>query len=363
MFPTRKCFVGISGWMCMGAFGVVQVATGQGKDSAATPAPVTISGYVDTYYSFNFDRPASRVNQLRNFDVSESAFTLSTAEVTVQKAAAPVGFRVDMDFGPANDMVQSGAAGSIADLRQAYVTYVAPVGSGLTIDAGKFVTHCGYEVIPAKDNYNYSRSFLFSWSVPYYHLGARASYAVSSVLTLNGYLYDGWNGMALSTGKSFGFEAVVAPSAALTLTANWLGGPALPDSVSKAFRNVGELIATLQANDRVSIALDAVYGQQDLPGLVALWKGVAGYVKYALCDPTSLTLRGEIFSDPEGFMTAVPQDLKEVTLTLEQKVATSLILRGEYRYDWSTASVFDSDAAGLARRNQATLDIAAILVF
>lgn len=28
-----------------------------------------------------------------------------------------------------------------------YARYVAPIGSGLTVDAGKFATHMGYEVI------------------------------------------------------------------------------------------------------------------------------------------------------------------------------------------------------------------------
>ncbi|HUI64383.1 MAG TPA: porin [Bacteroidota bacterium] len=353
-----------TGIVLLSASGALHMASAQSKDSSASQSPpVTIGGYVDSYFSYNFDRPKSRVNELRNFDVGEDQFVMSTAEVTVQKAAAPVGFRVDLDFGPANDIVQSGVSGSIADLRQAYITYVIPVGSGLTVDAGKFVTHCCFEVIPAKDNFNYSRSFLFAWSVPYYHVGARAAYAVSSTLTLNGYVYNGWNGIVVNSGKTFGFEAAYSPSSAWSFVANWLGGPALPDTVSKKFRNVAELIASFQATDRLTIAANAVYGQEDLQGSIALWKGVAGYLKYVLCDPSSIAIRGEIFSDPEGYMTLTPQDLKEVTFTYEYKPVASLILRGEYRYDWSNAVSFDSDTSPLARKNQATLALAAIIVF
>ena len=80
-----------------------------------------------------------------------------------------------------------------------------------------------------------------------------------------------------------------------------------------------------------------------------------------------MTLRGEIYSDPEGATTSTIQELREVTLTYEYKVASSLILRGEYRYDWSNAAgvvkSFDGDSGPLTRSNQATLGVGAIVVF
>ena len=40
-----------------------------------------------------------------------------------------------------------------------------PVGRGLTLDVGKFVTQHGAEVIESKDNWNYSRSFMFALAI------------------------------------------------------------------------------------------------------------------------------------------------------------------------------------------------------
>ena len=337
-------------------------AATQTKDSAAT-TPVVIGGYVDSYFSFNVDRPLSHANQLRNFDVTENQITVANAELSVTKAAAPLGFRVDFDYGPTNDIVQSGAAGSIADVGQAYITYVAPLGQGLTIDAGKFATHMGFEVIKAKDDFNYSRSLLFALSIPYYHLGVRASYPVSSILTLNGYLYNSYNGPTVNSGKTFGFEAALAPSSAFSLIFNYIGGPALPDTVSKKFRNVENLIATWQATEKLSFAVDAVYGQENLPTMVALWKGVAGYVRYTLAEPSTITLRGELYNDPEGFTTGTSQNIDEITFTYEYKPMANLILRAEYRYDSADGVVYDGNGGSLTRRNQATLDLGAIVVF
>ena len=330
------------------------------KDSVA---PVAMSGFVDTYFSYNLGRPVTHANALRNFDVTENQFILSNAEITVSRAATPVGFRVDLDFGPTNDIVQTGVTGSVANIGQAYLTYVVPVGSGLTVDAGKFVTHMGNEVIKTKDNFNYSRSFLFAYSIPYYHLGVRASYPVSGALTLTGLVLNCYNGLAVNPGKTFGLQGILTASPALSITANWIGGPALPDSVSKKFRNVANLIVSLQATEKLTVALDAVYGQENLPGGVALWRGGAGYLKYALCDESSLALRGEIYNDPSGFTTGISQNLNEVTLTYEYRPAASLILRGEYRYDSSTEVVFDGDAGAATRRNQSTLLVGAIVTF
>ena len=43
-------------------------------------------------------------------------------------------------------------------------------------DAGKFVTPIGAEVIESQDNWNYTRSILFGYAIPFYHLG-RARHA------------------------------------------------------------------------------------------------------------------------------------------------------------------------------------------
>lgn len=339
------------------------ITSAQQRDSATTqPPPVTVGGFVDSYFSYNFARPTTHTNQLRNFDVTENQFVVSTAEITVQKTPAPIGFRIDADFGPGNDIVQSGVTGSTSYLRQAYLTVVVPVGQGLSIDAGKFVTHCCYEVIPSKDNLNYSRSFLFAWSVPYYHVGARASYPVSSALGLNAYMYNGWNGAVPNSGKNFGFQANYSPAGSLSFTVNYLGGPTLPDSVNKTFRNVYELIMIYSATDRLTFAANGVYGQQELQS-VSLWKGVAGYARYSLSDESSIAVRAEVFNDPEGYMTGTSQTLDEATLTYEYRPFSNLILRGEFRNDWSTASSFDGDTGPLTRKTQATLAIGAVVVF
>jgi len=65
--------------------------------------------------------------------------------------------------------------------------YVAPLGSGLTLDVGKWGSSIGIEGNYTKDQTNYSRALWFDF-LPFYHMGVRAGYKLSDRLTLNYWL-------------------------------------------------------------------------------------------------------------------------------------------------------------------------------
>ena len=67
--------------------------------------PVAIGGFVDSYYSWNGARPASHVNRLRNFDLTEHQFVLSEAQVDIERRPAPIGFHIALNTGAASDII------------------------------------------------------------------------------------------------------------------------------------------------------------------------------------------------------------------------------------------------------------------
>src|SRR4029079_19108561 len=113
------------------------------------------------------------------------------------------------------------------NIQQAYVSYLAPAGKGsLQLDFGKFVTPAGFEVIESKDNWNYSRGFLFSLAIPYYHLGMRAAYSPSDKFTVTGFLFNGWNNSVDNNGgKSVGGSVTGKPPGAPAPNGNYIGRP------------------------------------------------------------------------------------------------------------------------------------------
>src|SRR5207237_451145 len=163
---------------------------------AATPAappapptwsigPIDFSGLVDGYYTFNFNHPASQYNQLYNFDVKANQFSLNMAKLTLAHTADPIGFQVDLGFGRAFDIIAAGEPNPEAtkNIEQAFVTFKPPKGKGFQVDFGKFVTSAGAEVIESHSNWNYSRSILFAWAIPYYHFGLRVTQPIGSHFT------------------------------------------------------------------------------------------------------------------------------------------------------------------------------------
>jgi hypothetical protein len=344
--------------LVLGTPAMFSLAAAQAPDSVP---PYSISGFVESFYSVNFAKPASRVNQFRNFDIAESQFILSAAEVDIQRTADPVGFRIDASVGSASDLIHSGISTGDKLFQQAYLTFVAPVGSGLTIDAGKFVTHMGNEVIKSKDNYNFSRSFSFAWSIPYYHYGVRLGYPVAENFGLTLSVTNGWNGGSPNPGKTFGLSASLPPVGPLSVVANWIGGPAEPDTLSKTWRNVGEVIVSVSASEKLTFVADATLGKEPMGGVDNSWKGFVVYARYALCETSALALRAEVYDDLQGFSTLVPQTLKEVSLTYETKPLSNLLLRGELRHDLSSADVFDTDT-GISN-HQTTIAVAAVVIF
>ncbi len=341
-------------------------------DSSTTPAPkpISITGLVDAYFSYNFANPASRTNSFsRNFDVNANQFSIGLAKVTFQKSAEPVGFRIDLAYGQTMDIVHTMASPTGSDetyknIEQAYLTTVIPLGKGLTVNAGKMVTHMGAEVIESNANLNYSRSLLFQYAIPYYHTGICASYPFADNLTVTGYLYNGWNSVIDNNKqKTVGASLSWFPTSALQIIGNVISGNEQSAGTAVHPKNVYEAIVNYTASDKLLFALDANYGEERQIGdVLALWKGVALYGKYTISDAAAVIARVEDFNDCNGYATTIIQDLKEITLTYEYRTTSNLLLRLEYRRDYSTEAAFlDKDSKPVG--NQNTLTLGAVVTF
>ncbi len=318
------------------------------------------------------------MNQLRNFDIYENQFSLNLAELSVEEQAKPVGFHIDLGFGTANDVVQgllnpqTGAVSPMTStmdlLEQAYLSALIPIGSGLTIDIGKFSTLMGYEVIETPGNWNYSRSLLFSWAVPYYHTGIRLTYPVENNFTATLCLVNGWNNVVENNrSKTVALGLNYSPSSATTITLNGISGFEQPEGVPYGKTDVGELIVTQKVGEKLALSSDAVYGRERVGGVLNIWKGVALYAKYDLSEESDIALRGEVYYDPQGYTTGVTfpkATFKEITATYEYRPWSHLILMLEARDDFANGKTFLSAGSPIpARTSQPTLLLGAIATF
>jgi hypothetical protein len=323
-----------------------------------------MSIYLQGGYTFNFENPDSGINRQRIFDQKANSFLVDLAQVQFAKDAplGGLGYKLKLSAGETAKFIHSaglGTADDEFDLTEAYVDYVAPLGSGLKLRFGKFVTYHGAEVIEAKDNYNYSRSFLYNFATPFTHTGFMAAYPVSKAFVASLYLVNGWDVTDDNNkGKTFGMSFGFTPIDPVALTFNFMYGPEQPNSTSNN-RLLFDWIGAFKATKNLTFMANVDYGHEGKDpangGKDSEWYGVAGYGKYEFTDFFSTSVRVEYFNDQDGVRTGITQELKEVTLTAEFKITKNLLVRPEYRHDWATQNGFDSEHNTFDTKSQDTI--------
>lgn len=321
---------------------------------------------LDAYLSRNLNRPASDANQLRVFDVSSDHLRLNYGQLMLEHAASPLGFHLELGSGQAARLFEGKAAddGLAANLMQAYGSFRAPVGRGLTLDFGKFMTSLNAEVLRTRDNYNYSRSLLFSYAIPCYHFGLRASYPLSPTLTVGAQVVNGWNRVrGKDPGKTLVGTATWKPHSRVSLTHSVISGVERPQG-QPSRRTVWDSVAVVTATSRLSLQFSHDYGVDRPDGIRRVsWTGLAAAVRYALSPRWAIAPRLEWFNDANGFTTGLPQRVKEGTMTAEFKIRDGLLARWEYRHDRSDRAFFDRGCNTAAARHQNTLLIGLLFAY
>lgn len=368
--------------------------------STAVPAPearppanlgldgTTINLTLDGYYGYNFNRPAGAVNLLRAYDVSSNSFSLNQASIIVERApdlsaGRRWGGRLDLMFGQATETQQGSPANEARPqvyrhIFQAYGTYVAPVGKGLTVDFGKWASALGIEGNYTKDQLNYSRAYWFNF-LPFYHFGTRANYAFNEKINVGYWLV---NGIGQSEDfNGFKSQAVlfnVTPHKTLTFNLNYYTGqegrawqssvpstlptqPGLSTTPVTGRAPTGRthiidtyLTWTPTSRWTLSGELDNVISRTNPQSPPQRVNGGVAYVRYRFTPRFNLAGRYEYLRDRAGLFSGVSQRLQETTVTATYDVAPGMQVRGEYRRDFSNAAFFLTANPNQRKREQST---------
>lgn len=375
---------------------VVEKVRPSESEQAAVDRDLTINLMLDGSYSYNFNRPVGGINLLRAYDPVSNNFNLNQAAVVIERApdveaGRRFGMRLDLQFGQATETVQGNAANEprpqvYRHVWQAYGTYVAPIGRGLTVDFGKFAGSLGYETNYTKDNFNYSRAYFFNY-LPFYHMGFRASYPVSDRLTATYWLVNGANQSEDFNGfKSQALLLTMKPAGRITWQANYYVGqeqrdrnpslnptfaplPTQPglstDQIRPLLRgrfHVIDTYVTFNVTDKLTLAIEGDYVINRVERHVAPSRVTGGvaYARYQLSLGLALAGRFEYLSDRGGLFSGVTQALKESTVTFDYKLAEGFLLRSEWRRDFSNQRYFLTDRPGVLKQEQNTATLGLI---
>lgn len=325
---------------------------------------VQLSGFAAASYVYNTQRPESGTNTLRVFDTSANGFDLNNFELVLEKPVSEdsrVGFRTDLHFGEDAEVTGSvttglGSTTDEIDIQQLYAEALLDVGNGLNVQFGKFTVLHGAEVTESKDDWNFSRSYLFGFAQALTHTGVRLSYPWFDWLATSFGVNQGWDVVDdNNSGKTIEWQVALTPSDKSSVSVSGLFGPEQA-SDSHDDRGLIDFVAGYNPTDRLSFLLNVDYGweedavTEDLED--ASWWGAAGYARYRFNDRYALAARVEYFADEDGVRTGVRTsdgvgDLRlwSLTLTNEFNVYKDLITRLEVRHDWASDAVFGAGSS------------------
>jgi hypothetical protein len=275
-----------------------------------------------------------------------------------------LGYHVSAGYGKAAQIVNGSDSvfgdGSNFFVKEAYLSYLAPVGKGLTVTVGKFVTNAGAEVIESNANWNYSRSLLFYYAIPFFHFGAKAAYTFNPKLAVNFSLVNGWNNTNIShvslgngSGLTYGGTVVYTPNMKWSATENYYAGPVVFSSNSEVrnpgtvtnniWRHLSDTVIGYTPNAKWAFQVNGDYGFFNTSPKKATWWGAAGYAKYTFSPKSNFAVRYEYYDDANGVTGLIDGDrdhAQEVTGTYSYNLTSALLVRGEYRYDFANEAIF-----------------------
>jgi hypothetical protein len=344
------------------------------EDTASQTAPkakVTPLAYVEAYYAYNFARPSNGITNYRDFDNRHDTFSLTNAVAGVVFESGPMSGRLVAQVGSTPStyyLSEPNLAGTNAAnatntdlwkfLQEAYVGYKAPIGRGVSFEAGLFLAPIGPEAMAVKDNWNWSRSYLFG-GLPFYITGARAGYSFDETWSASLGIYNGWNSVVDNNTEKSVLGLVNYHSGKLVAQLLYFGGVEWPPGspLGRAWRSDFDVYAQWHALDWLSLAAEFNSGFDPNAFGTSAWYAGAIYARFRMLSWLYLALRGDRFYEHQGTGpagTAPPifwagaKWVTEGTATLDVQPVDHLIVRFEYRHDQAESPLyFRGSVAGL----------------
>ncbi|MBL0153142.1 MAG: porin [Chitinophagaceae bacterium] len=311
---------------------------------------LTISGYAEAYYQYDFNKPAD--NNRPGFIYSHNRhneFNLNLGFVKANYTAERV--RANLALGAGTYMNANYAAepGVLKNIFEANAGFKISKKKNLWIDAGIMPSHIGFESAVSKDCWTLTRSILAENS-PYFEAGAKISYTTDDgKWLLSGMALNGWQRITRVSGNSlmsWGAQIQYKPSSKVLLNYSNFIGTDKPDSarLSRFFHN---LYCVFNVSDQFGITLGFDIGTEEKsPGSTDknTWYSPVIIVKYAPNSKWALAGRVEHYNDKNGVIIATgsPNGFQTTgySLNIDHSPAKNVLVRLELRSLNSKDNIF-----------------------
>jgi hypothetical protein len=240
------------------------IASAQTPDSTKA-GKLTITGYAELYYGFDFNRPAD--NNRPGFVYSHNRHNEVNLNLGFVKANYDNGMlhaNLALMAGTYANANLAAEPGVLKNVFEANAGIKVSKKANLWLDAGIFSSHIGFESAISKDCWVLTRN-IASENTPYYESGAKLTYITNDgKLTLTGLYLNGWqriNRQNANSKPAGGLQVYYKPTDKITLNySNYLGTEG-PDS-TRVRRLYHNFYGIFQLTNAFGLTAGFDYGMQ-----------------------------------------------------------------------------------------------------
>ena len=338
---------------------VAAVCAVQGSTADST-RHVAWSGFVDTYYAYDFGRPANFDRVFTTQAARHDEFNINLAYIAAAVSSDRIRGRIALQVGTsvqanyASEPAVGAVSGSMLSRHIQEATAGARLARSLWIDGGVYFSYIGWEGWISRDNPTYTRSLVAEYT-PYYlsgvHLTWQPHFERSAPLTLQLHVMNGWQNVSENNhGKAIGLRVDWQVSPSVTVAYGNFIGNERPQGAPAETRIFNQVMVK-GARHRTTVQGQVDYGREAGRD----WYGLVAVGRESLAPTVALSLRIERYSDPHQIIvvTGTTTGLRAsgASVGLDIGRADGILWRTEARALRATSPLFPSRGVPDTTRN------------
>lgn len=272
------------------------------QDSVTKKDPLTVSGYVEAYFSYDLANPTNHERAYIYNHKRHNEVNINLAYVKLNYSTNFVRSNITLMGGNYPQYNLAAEPGLLRNLYEANVGIKISKNHHLWVDAGVFASHIGFESAVGKDCWNLSRSLLADYS-PYYEAGVKLGYTSKNEQLYLAVMYlNGWQRIQRVNGNmtpDFGTQLTYKTKSSFSFNWSTFIGNDQPDSLIK-WRYFNNFYAQFDLSKKVGIIAGFDVGlEQKLKhsSEYNTWYSPVLIVRYLPTSKLRLAARAEYYSD------------------------------------------------------------------
>jgi hypothetical protein len=322
------------------------------KDSIWAQKPeLTISGFVDVFYVYDYNKPSGSERQdfLYNHN-RHNEFNLNLGIVKLGLNHSKYRGNLALLTGTYANDNYAGEPTVLQHIFEANVGISLNQKNNIWLDAGIIPSHIGFESAISMDNWTLTRSLLAENS-PYFLSGAKLTFNPTPKWEIAALILNGWQRIQRLEGNSlpsFGTQVNFSPTETTTLNWSTFIGTDDPD-FTRRMRYFNNVYGQFQLTEKLGLITGFDFGvQQSIKGSsnYNFWLSPVIIGQFSINESWKAAIRAEYYQDQTGIIiptnTANGFQTSSLSLNLDYSPTPAIYCRIEGRWMKSEDAIFET---------------------